>query len=83
MDTDWSAYEVHSPGTPAEGRWVVVPRRQLDHLRVPDNEGVLLGASSLQSFCVLQSHHASIPHHKMKFCGIVVWVRWQQIEQCI
>ena len=39
--------------------------------------------SSLKSFCVLQSPNASIPYHKMKFCGIVVRVRWQQIEQCI
>ena len=36
--------------------------------------------SSLKSFYVLQSHPASIPNHKMKFCGSVVWVRWQQIE---
>ena len=39
--------------------------------------------SSLKSFYVLQSHPASIPNHKMKFCGSVVWVRWQQIEKCI
>ena len=39
----WSQ-EVHSPGTPAEGRGVVVPRRRLDHLRVPDNEEVLMGS---------------------------------------
>ena len=31
-------------GTPAEGRGMVLPRRQLDHLRGPDNEGVLVGA---------------------------------------
>ena len=35
---------------------------------------------SLKSFYVLQSHPASIPNHEMKFCGSVVWVRWQQIE---
>ena len=39
--------------------------------------------SSLKSFYVLQSHPASIPNHKMKFCGSVVWVRWQQIEKYI
>ena len=39
-----ASQEVHSPGTPAEGRGVVVPRRRLDHLRVHDNEGVLVGA---------------------------------------
>ena len=39
--------------------------------------------SSLKSFYVLQSHLASIPNHKMKFCGNVVWVRWQQIEKYI
>ena len=39
--------------------------------------------SSLKSSYVLQSHPASIPNHKMKFCGSVVWVRWQQIEKCI
>ena len=39
--------------------------------------------SSLKSFCVLQSHHATTPYNKMKFCGIVVWVRWQQIEKYI
>ena len=38
---------------------------------------------SLKSFYVLQSHPASIPNHKMKFCGSVVWVRWQQIEKYI
>ena len=39
--------------------------------------------SSLKSFYVLQSHPTSIPDHKMKYCGIVVRVRWQQIEKCI
>ena len=39
--------------------------------------------SSLKSFYVLQSHPASIPNQKMKFCGSVVWVRRQQIEKCI
>ena len=39
--------------------------------------------SSLKSFYVLQSHPASIPIHKIKFCGSVVWVRWQQIEKYI
>ena len=39
--------------------------------------------SSLKSFYVLQSHPASIPNHKMKFWGSVVWVRWQQIEKYI
>ena len=39
-----TSQEVHSPGTPAEGWGVVVPRRRLDHLRVHDNEGVLVGA---------------------------------------
>ena len=36
--------------------------------------------SSLKSFYMLQCHPASIPNHKMKFCGSIVWVRWQQIE---
>ena len=35
--------------------------------------------SSLKSFYVLQS----IPNHETKFCGSVVWVRWQQIEKYI
>ena len=39
--------------------------------------------SLLKSFYLLQSHPASIPNHKMKFCDSVVWVRWQQIEKCI
>ena len=39
--------------------------------------------SFLKSIYVLQSHPASIPTIKMKFCGSVVWVRWQQIEKCI
>ena len=39
--------------------------------------------SSLKSLYVLQSHPASIPSNKMKFCGSDVWVRWQQIEKCI
>ena len=39
--------------------------------------------SSLKSSYVLQSHPVSIPNHKIKFCGSVVWVRWQQIEKCI
>ena len=39
--------------------------------------------SSLKSFYVLQSHPASIPNHEMKFCGSVVWVRWQQIKRYI
>ena len=39
--------------------------------------------SSLKAFYVLQSHPASTPNHKMKFCGSVVWVEWQQIEKCI
>ena len=39
--------------------------------------------SSLKSFYVLQSHPVSTPNHKMKFCGSVAWVRWQQIEKCI
>ena len=39
--------------------------------------------SSLKSFYELQSHPTSIPNHKMKFCGSVVWVRWQQIEKYI
>ena len=39
--------------------------------------------SSLKPFYVLKSHPASTPNHKMKFCGSVVWVRWQQIEKYI
>ena len=39
--------------------------------------------SSLKSFYVLQSHPASILNHEMKFCGSVVWVRWQKIERYI
>ena len=39
--------------------------------------------SSLKSFYVLQSHPTSMPNHKMKFCGSVVWVKRQQIEKCI
>ena len=39
--------------------------------------------SSLKSFYVLQSHPANIMNHEMKFCGSVVWVRWQQIEKYI
>ena len=39
--------------------------------------------SSLKALYVLQSHPASIPNDKMKFCGSVVWVRCQQIEKCI
>ena len=38
---------------------------------------------SLKSIYVLQSHPASIPNIKMKFCGSIVWVRWHQIEKCI
>ena len=33
--------------------------------------------SSLKSLYVLQSHPASIPNHKTKFCGSVVWVTCQ------
>ena len=50
---------------------------------VRNGEWYCAKCSSLKSFYVLHRHIASIPNPKMKFCGSVVWVRWQQIEKYI
>ena len=97
QNDDWPAYVSLASVQPVIGwlkdevarHWshIVHRPRPLGNLPLPCivRNGVwcFVKYSSLKSFYVLQSHPASTPNHKMKFCGSVVWVRWQQIEKYI